>query len=294
VKKLGSSSSYPYTIYHEKLVLHLKIVDIDSLFLHEEIIPETLEQLVKSIKEDGVIRHPVIVDEKSFVVLDGMHRVAALKKLNCKRIPVCLVNYSNPSVMVGCWYRTIKNGASVDEELKEIEKLGFKLKEESNIKEKEIGKTPVFAGLKTFRKSYIVYQPFNDMKEAYDYIKIIEENLKNLNLEIGYETEVDALKMLSNQLVNAIILTPKLSKKIIIETALSGRVFAHKATRHVIPARPLYVNVPVRLLASEDVSLSEANEQLKEILTKKKLKLIRAGGIIEDRRYEEDTYLFED
>jgi len=290
---LSSGSSCTYTIYHEKLVLHLKIIDINSLFLHEEIIPEMLDQLVKSIRKDGVIKHPVIVDEKSLVVLDGMHRVAALKKLNCKRIPVCLVDYNNPSIMVGCWYRTIKNGDLVDEQLKGIENLGFKLEEESNVENKEIGESPIVAGLKTVKTSYLIYQPFRDMKEAYDYVKVIEENLKSLNLRIEYETEVDALKMLSNRMVNAVILTPKLSKETIVKTALSGRVFAHKATRHVIPARPLYVNVPISLLSSEDISLSEANDQLKKILTKKKLKFVRSGSIIEGRRYEEDTYIFE-
>ena len=294
MKNLGSSSSYPYTIYHEKLVLHLKIVDINSLFLHEEIIPEMLEQLFKSIKEDKVIRHPVIVDEKSLVVLDGMHRVAALRRLNCKRIPVCLVDYSSPSVTVGCWYRTIKNGPSIDEKFKEITRLGFELKKKNNIEEDEIGENSIIAGLKTFKASYLIRRPFKDMKDAYDYIKIIEEGLKRLNLKVEYETEIDAFKKLSSHAVNAVLLTPKLSKENIIKTALSGRVFAHKATRHVIPARPLYVNVPLSLLSSENISLSEANEQLREILTKKKLKLIRAGSIIEDRRYEEDTYLFED
>ena len=111
-----SGSSYPYTIYHEKLSLHLKIVDINSLFLHEETIPEMLENLAAEIRMDETLRHPVIVDKESFVVLDGMHRVAALKLLSCRRIPACLVNYKSPSISVGAWYRTITaaNNYSID------------------------------------------------------------------------------------------------------------------------------------------------------------------------------------
>lgn len=51
------------------------------LCLHEETIPELLERLTQHIQLDGYVKHPIIVDEKSFVVLDGTHRVVALKKL---------------------------------------------------------------------------------------------------------------------------------------------------------------------------------------------------------------------
>jgi len=62
-----------------------------------------LENLAAEIRMDEALRHPVIVDKESFVVLDGMHRVAALKILNCQRIPACLVNYKSPSISVGAW-----------------------------------------------------------------------------------------------------------------------------------------------------------------------------------------------
>jgi len=293
---LSSDSSYPFTIHHEKLSLHLKIVDINSLFLHEEIIPEMLEKLAKEIRMDKALRHPVIVDENSFVVLDGMHRVAALKMLNCRRIPVCLVDYKNPSITVGAWYRTIAsiNKYSTSEILEEIRSLGFSVKEGDVKSIEEIGKNSIVAALKTRKNSYLVCHVFKNLKEAYDHIKMIENRLKQFNLQVDYETEADSFRKLREGKVDAILQTPRLSKEEIVKIALSGKVFAHKATRHVIPARPLNINVPLKLLTLSSLSLEEANEEFRRMLMEKKLKRMPAGSYIENRRYEEDVYLFED
>ena len=291
-----SDSSYPYTIYHEKLSLHLKIVDINSLFLHEETIPEMLENLATEIRMDETLRHPVIVDKESFVVLDGMHRVAALKLLSCRRIPVCLVNYKSPSISVGAWYRTITaaNNYSIDKMLEEMSSLGFDIERVDLEPSDKIGKNDIVAAAKTRENTYLICRSFGNLKQAYDYIKLIENRLKQLNFKVNYNTEADSFKKLKEGIVDAVLLTPKLSKDEIVKTALSGEVFTHKATRHIIPARPLYVNVPLGLLTSENLSLKQANEEFRKMLMKKKLKMIPAGSFIENRRYEEDVYLFED
>jgi len=118
--------------------------------------------------------------------------------------------------------------------------------------------------------------------------------LKSFGLEVRHETESDAARKFDQGLVDAIILTPKLSKEDIVNTALSGMVFSYKATRHIIPARPLYVNVPLKLLNKRNHTLEEANEKFRQMLLKKHLKMVSAGSLLEGRRYEEDVYIFED
>jgi hypothetical protein len=90
-----------------------------------------------------------------------------------------------------------------------------------------------------------------------------------------------------------VLLTPKLAKQAIIDTARSGKIFAHKASRHIIPARPMRLCVPLNLLKGNR-PLSEINEELKSMLQKKRLKQIPSGSIFEGRRYEEDLYVFEE
>ena len=59
-----------YRIETEKLELRITIVDISSIHLHEETIPETVQALAEDLLKSQVLRHPVIVDEKTLVVLD--------------------------------------------------------------------------------------------------------------------------------------------------------------------------------------------------------------------------------
>lgn len=286
--------SYPYVISHEKLSLYITLLDINDLYLHEEILPDMLSQLARSIELDGCLKHPVITDKESFVVLDGMHRVAALEKLGCRWIPVCLVDYENPAITVGCWYRAIKGDDALEGTITQARQASLTVEEVRNIDDTKVGVSPVVAAVKNRRKSFLIRSSFQSLKEAYDLIKQIEEGLRKLSLEVWYETELDALKKLWEHKVDVVLLTPKLSKSSIINTALSGRVFSHKATRHVIPARPLYLNVPLSLLRSSEKTLDEVNDELKRLLQKRRLKHFAAGSILNGRRYEEDLYLFEE
>jgi gas vesicle protein len=58
--------------------------------------------LKQEILKDGKLKYPIIADEKTHVILDGMHRWLTLKNLGYTLIPVILVNAShNPEVRVG-------------------------------------------------------------------------------------------------------------------------------------------------------------------------------------------------
>jgi len=286
--------SFPYVISHEKLNLYITALDISNLYLHEETIPDILDQLAQSIKKDGCLKHPVIVDNKTHVVLDGMHRVAALEKLGYARIPVCLVDYENPTIRVGCWYRTTKGVKALERIITRPNQVGFTFEEVNEVDDKKLGISPVVAAMKSREKGFFVCSPFRNLKEAYDIIKRIEEKLKRSGFEVAYETELDALNKLREQDVDAVFLTPKLIKSAIISTALSGSVFSYKATRHVIPARPLNLDVPLNLLKDDKKSLEEVNEEMRQMLQERRLRRVAAGSVLKGRRYEEDLYLFEE
>lgn len=290
--KYVSSSSSAYVIHHEKLDLKIRLFGIHDVFIHEEIIPELLGKLIRNIESVGYLKHPIILDEKTHVVLDGMHRVAALKKLGCLRIPACMVNYENPFITVGCWYRVLKEENATSLTLQTIDKLGFTSENVHSIDVNTLGVPPVFAALQSLDASFLICSNFQDLREAYSHVKLIEEALKSNSVKVEHETENDAFLKLKEGIVEAVLLTPRLSKKIIVETALSGQVFAYKATRHVIPARPLRINVPLTLLKDERKTLEQVNEEFMQNLKGKTLKRMPAGSIIEGRRYEEDVYIF--
>ncbi len=110
------------TIAAEKSNLRIVLLPIDELKPHEKGSPLYLELLKQEILRDGMLKYPIIVDEKTHVILDGMHRWLALKKLGYKLIPVILVDSSqNPRIRVG--RRRIHRYISDSDEEMSIEKV---------------------------------------------------------------------------------------------------------------------------------------------------------------------------
>jgi len=90
------------TISTEKSNLKIVLLPIDELKPHEKGSPVYLKLLKKEILGDGVLKYPIIADEKTRVILDGMHRWLALKSLGYTLIPVILVDiFQNPKIRVG-------------------------------------------------------------------------------------------------------------------------------------------------------------------------------------------------
>ena len=77
--------------------------EIEELKEHEEIRPDYLEALKNEIMSDGILKMPIAVDKNTCIILDGHHRLHALKRLGCKKIPVVLVDYQSPEIKVIAW-----------------------------------------------------------------------------------------------------------------------------------------------------------------------------------------------
>ncbi len=56
--------------------------------------------MLKLLLKAGKFIKPIIVDKKSNVILDGHHRVFALKKLGCHKIPALALNYQSRRIDV--------------------------------------------------------------------------------------------------------------------------------------------------------------------------------------------------
>jgi hypothetical protein len=91
-----------YTILAQKSDLKIAIVPIDQLKPHEKGSPLYLRLIRKELLKDGMLRYPIVADEKTFVILDGMHRWLALKSLGYTRMPTILINASRePRLRIG-------------------------------------------------------------------------------------------------------------------------------------------------------------------------------------------------
>ena len=84
-----------------------------------------------------------------------------------------------------------------------------------------------------------------------------------------------------------------MTKEMVINAGKKRKIFAPKTTRHLIPARPLQVNVPA-FWCKEDISCEEINDRFDMFLQNKGLKKFGPGQVIDGRYYEETLYVFYD
>jgi hypothetical protein len=288
---LGCNRPRGFPIDHPKISFEIVLKELSALHIHEEIIPEKEQELVERITHDGIWIHPIIVDRKSLVVLDGMHRVAAAKEIGYRYIPACLVDYDNPDIRIGCWYRMFKNLIEAEEVKRALDELGLTpvkkpYDEAQRLVEGREAVTAVFSASWCLTAAGSA----SDIKERYDVIKQIEMCLQANGHHMGYSTDRDAPSRVASGEYSAGLMTPTVTKREVVETALAGMVFSQKTTRHIIPARPMFVNVPVGWL-SGNLSVEEANTRLREHLASKKIELMPPGQIL-DRRYDEALYFF--
>ncbi len=281
-----------FTIKSDTLDLKIAVIDIKSIHMHEETIPEAVQELATELLRDGVLKHPVIVDEKTKVVLDGMHRAAALKLIGCVMIPVCSVDYENPSVRVDTWYRAFSKKNTQDL-INELMRWNIRTMESSIQEAKRSLETGTAAALiATKEKCLMIENKGGDVKQNFQLVASIEQMAKSLGYGVNYETRSDALKKLEEGTAQLILGPPPVTKQDVRRSGLRDDPFPHKATRHVMPARPLGINVPIEILQNRAIGLSEANKKLIEMLKKRPLERLEPGSLIENRRYEEQVFLF--
>ncbi len=88
-------------------------LEMEALKEHEEIRPDYLEELKNEIISDGILKMPIAVDKNTYIILDGHHRLHALKRIGCKKIPVILVDYQSQEVQVVTW----REGENITKEI---------------------------------------------------------------------------------------------------------------------------------------------------------------------------------
>lgn len=78
----------------------MQLIAIDRVKTHERTFDVRVRRLVRAIKTEGMVRRPIIVDKQSLVVLDGHHRLEALRCLGASLVPAYLVDYQSSQVRV--------------------------------------------------------------------------------------------------------------------------------------------------------------------------------------------------
>lgn len=79
------------------------LVPIALLHAHEEFEEENVTELMAEIERTGVFADPIWVSRDSMVILNGHHRVEALRRLGALRTPAWVVDYETDLVSLEPW-----------------------------------------------------------------------------------------------------------------------------------------------------------------------------------------------
>ena len=115
---------------------------------------------------------------------------------------------------------------------------------------------------------------------------------QEINLKVYYETEIEGIKKFQGGDISGLIALRRISKKEVVDFASRGCLFPAKTTRHIIPARPIGINIPLDLLRDIHLSTEEINISLVDDLKEREIKVLPAGSTVNGRTYEEKLFLF--
>lgn len=256
------------------------ILPVNSLKLHEAVIDDHVDELLAAIQREDVIRDPVIVDRETNVVLDGMHRVTAIRRLGLSGIPVCRVDYRTPEIEVGGWIWVFET--SKIEYLKPTfhsRELRFNPVESTR---REWPSLPLLLGSDT-----AVELDLEDgtPKQVLDRTMAAVDDLS----AAGIQSQLQPNSTLGRSGTEVTLVLPAPDKSAVIAAAESGDRFPPNTTRHIIPARPMALNVSLELLASDaENGVQRLNRQLR----KRSIDRLPPGSEYAGRTYEEALLLF--
>lgn len=267
------------------------MVGVDELRPHEEIIPSIVRTLADEVAREAKLRDPLIVDREYHVILDGMHRFNSLKQLKCRFIPCCLVNYDSPLIKVGSWFRLFKveKEETTAEELLREAKLNYS-KQHVDLERLEYSDQTII--ITRSGPEFLLPDPMDPIQRSRTAVAV-EKAMVKRGYAVKYLSEITAMEELKNAGdSNFVISLPIFTKHQIREFGLTGQLLPHKVTRHVIPSRPLEIDVPLQMLTDKEISLEEANRKLGEFLAGRHIDKRPAGSVVEGRRYEEELLIF--
>jgi hypothetical protein len=257
----------------EEILRQLKIVEVASLYPHEETIPSNLLKLKEAMLNIGQLVDPLIVDGKNNVVLDGNHRLKVLTIIKIPHAVAQVVDYARPDIKVGTWFPVSENLT-----LETLEASGFKCEEVDfavGLKALENKKAPfmLVKKIEKIRKCFLINPSDYSLDEMIEEQRTIINKLNDVYFHYVADSDV-------NDLIEdgkAVLYRKIYSKEEIIARALSKKPFPPKSTRHIIPNRIIRLNMRLGWLHEGE---SEARAYLERMLRER----VYNGNV---RRYSE-------
>ena len=285
------------------LDFRLSIHRLNEIRPHEEVIPELLRDLIMDMRRTRHQRDPLIVDAKTLVALDGMHRLAALKKLGAKYAMCADFDYSSSTIKLERWLRYVIAPSN-----RFIRTLISQLRMEqcSDIRS---GISLVDSGyariaLLSSAESYVQRveaevrhaekEEDDDISEplvfsTYRQVKKFDTLCSRHGLQIRFASPAERRSIFSSE--STYMLYPEaVTKHDVLAAAECNQVFPFKTTRHTLPARPMGVYFPLKALKGN--RREDCENILERIISLSKVEISTRNQWYEGRQYGEPLAIF--
>lgn len=276
-----------------RILPNLKFLPIDELDFHERPNEIRVERLIAQVKQQGVLKNPIVAARMSsterLLVLDGITRVKALKKLGCRDVAAQIVQYDDPAIRAGsnCWVIESVTRSLLVNRFGSIGLFWYSAPFGEGMKKI---KSKAAACYLLFRDGNGVVVPAKTgaLRERIELIRIVSESLSDI-FEIHTVNKPENFPILFRQFDkgNAVVVMPEFTKsEIIAARRLPGCYFPFGVTTHIVPERVLGLSIPLSILASDD-PVSDKNAYLHQIM---KLRFTKRRA----RYYPESVLIFND
>jgi hypothetical protein len=283
---LEADSNRAYHLPHAKVPIQICLKQIIDLRPHEETVEAELQAMIRKMRQETVLRHPIIADVTTGTVLDGTHRLAALSALGCEYVPAALIDYQSLLINLSKWFRII-SGEKLETFIERIKKY-HPLKVDAPALENSLINRSSFAAVYDGNKGYVFANweenPIDIARKAFE----IELVARNSGLTISYSDTGEIEQIVPEQFVLSGILVTKAE---VVEATKKQQHFPPKTTRHLIPSRPLATRTPLKWL--QERGHAEAETLFLKQLQSKKVRRLPEGSWVGSRRYQEEVFLFE-
>jgi hypothetical protein len=260
----------------------LGVKPVSTLRPHEDTIPSHVQGIATEMKRDGVQKDPIMIDQDSLTVLDGMHRLAAFNVLGVENAVCCAVDYASPAVRLGRWARVyaLPKGYAVPGILERsgLTRRSTLAQAFDALEGRDIG-----LALLTSDSGYLPEGNLDldrAMETMLDFDRMAAEG--GWKRDFVSQDDVDVPLQSERSIV---LLVRKLRKDDVVNAAKSGRLFPCKTSMHVIDPRPVALNFPMAELGSA------TSASLRKRLEGRHEQLLPPGSLYEGRRYKERLLL---
>ncbi len=271
----------------------LRVTDMDSLLLHEQPDRDRWKPLETRIQSDGLLKHPPIVAKDhgsaTHILLDGVNRVEAMKRLGARRLLVQEVDLEDDSLVLSTWHHVMEGLAG--EAAVERIGAGARISRIDGIFTDAGDFIPVFDRdtecllVLADRSVYAIHTADDPRRRLEIVTAVVDVVHEARNRDrVSYTNMTDLAKHYGD--FSGLVCYRAFTKDEVLTLSLEGRKFPSGVTRFGIPKRALYFDMPLSFLQGEGSAESKQAELDEMIRAKIRDKKIRF--------YVEPTFIFDD